>query len=269
MTEKMESAPRLSETDCLFCSKQSPTFESAMEHMAKSHSFFIPDIEYLVDLKGLIKYLGEKVAVANVCLYCNGKGRAMHSLEAVRKHMLDKGHCKILYEGGAELEIADFYDFSSTYPDEAKSVSADGEDEEVVEDGEEGGDWEDVDEDGDDDDEELGDLSQAAGAIRITPDETQLILPSGARIGHRQYRRFWNQSLRTDNNHDSVLIHKIQSQYQMLGYEKTPYEVAKAHHQRRMMAKKGLERRKEFEARVGQKHNMLQHHFRSQIGFGV
>ena len=80
-------------------------------------------------------------------------------------NQLDKGHCKILYEGGAELEIADFYDFSSTYPDEAKPVPADGEDEEAVEDGEEGGEWEDVDED----DEELGDLSQAAGYVFFPP----------------------------------------------------------------------------------------------------
>lgn len=27
--------------------------------MTKVHSFFIPDVEYLSDLKGLIKYLGE------------------------------------------------------------------------------------------------------------------------------------------------------------------------------------------------------------------
>ncbi|KAJ3033324.1 hypothetical protein HDV00_006514, partial [Rhizophlyctis rosea] len=247
LERKMESAIRLEETDCLFCSKRSDTFEANMEHMAKGHSFFIPDIEYLVDLKGLIKYLGEKVAVANVCLYCNGKGRAMHTLEAVRKHMLDKGHCKILYEGGAELEVADFYDFSSTYPDEVAPTSEDADEEMVDGDEAEGGDWEDV--EGDEDDEDLGDMSRAPGAVHITPDETQLILPSGARIGHRQYRRFWNQSLRTEDNRDSVLIHRIQSQYALLGYEKTPYEVAVAHHKRRMQAKRQLEVRKEFNAR--------------------
>jgi len=56
--------------------------------MTKIHSFFIPEIEYLVDLRGLIKYLGEKISVGNVCLYCNGRGKGMKSLEAVRKHMV-------------------------------------------------------------------------------------------------------------------------------------------------------------------------------------
>lgn len=59
-----------------------------MLHMTEVHSLFIPDIEFLVDLKGLIKYLGEKVSVANVCLYCNGKGRELKSLAGVRRHMV-------------------------------------------------------------------------------------------------------------------------------------------------------------------------------------
>ncbi|KNC99191.1 uncharacterized protein SPPG_05447 [Spizellomyces punctatus DAOM BR117] len=259
LARKAEQAERLTELDCLFCLHSAQSFENNMEHMAKAHSFFIPDIEYLVDLKGLIKYLGEKVAVGHVCLYCNGKGRAMHSLEAVRKHMVDKGHCKILYEDGAELEIADFYDFSSTYPDE------------VAEEGEEGdGEWEDVEEGSDEnEEEELGDLSESLGSIRISPDETQLILPSGVRLGHRQFNRFWRQNLKPEDSRDSVLIHRLVGQYKMLGYEATPYEQAVAAHQRRLEAKKVLYRNQEYKARVGIKHNMLQKHFRSQIGFGV
>jgi len=31
--------------------------------------------------------------------------------------MRDKGHCKILHEGEAIFEFADFYDYSSSYPD--------------------------------------------------------------------------------------------------------------------------------------------------------
>ena len=88
-----------------------------MKHMMNAHSFFIPDIEFLVDLKGLIEYLGEKISVANVCIYCNGKGRGFHSIEAVRDHMVGKGHCKILYEDDADLEVAEFYDFSDTWED--------------------------------------------------------------------------------------------------------------------------------------------------------
>jgi hypothetical protein len=56
--------------------------------MTRDHSFFLPDVEYVVDLPGLIQYLGEKVSVGNICLHCNGRGRAFHSLEAVQKHMV-------------------------------------------------------------------------------------------------------------------------------------------------------------------------------------
>lgn len=86
--EKIKMARRLGETECLFCNHNADTFEDNMQHMTIQHSFFIPDIEYLVDLKGLIKYLGEKLSIGNTCLYCNGKGRELRSLEAVRKHMV-------------------------------------------------------------------------------------------------------------------------------------------------------------------------------------
>ncbi|KAJ2738896.1 pre-60S factor rei1, partial [Coemansia sp. BCRC 34301] len=119
LEKKKAAAPRLSpDTDCIFCTHQSDSFESNMEHMSVAHSLFVPDLEFIVDLRGLIKYLADKVSVANVCLYCNGRGRALQSLEAVRRHMLDKGHTKIAYETEIDiLEISDFYDFSSTYPD--------------------------------------------------------------------------------------------------------------------------------------------------------
>lgn len=30
---------------------------------------------------------------------------------------IDKGHCKIDYDGDADLEYSDFYDFRPSYPD--------------------------------------------------------------------------------------------------------------------------------------------------------
>lgn len=46
-------------TDCLFCSHHSHSLSKNVAHMTKEHGFFIPDIEYLVDLRGLVAYLGE------------------------------------------------------------------------------------------------------------------------------------------------------------------------------------------------------------------
>ena len=44
--------------ECLFCSKISKSLEANVKHMTSDHSFFLPDMDYLVDLEGLISYLG-------------------------------------------------------------------------------------------------------------------------------------------------------------------------------------------------------------------
>ena len=59
-TEVLGTPLRLEE--CLFCSLKSSDLEENISHMAHVHSFFIPDFEYISDLRGLIEYLGEKNA---------------------------------------------------------------------------------------------------------------------------------------------------------------------------------------------------------------
>jgi pre-60S factor REI1 len=126
------SRRRMGSGDCLFCTHQSSDIAANVTHMASIHSFFIPDQDILFDLPGLLAYLGEKVAVGNLCLFCPNGGKEFGSVEAVRKHMIDKCHCKVAYETNEDrAELADFYDFG----------------------GVEGSDWEDVDEDDMDDDE--------------------------------------------------------------------------------------------------------------------
>ena len=39
-------------TGCLFCSAPSSTVENNLKHMSSEHSFFVPDLEYLVDVEG-------------------------------------------------------------------------------------------------------------------------------------------------------------------------------------------------------------------------
>lgn len=105
-------------TSCLFCTKTSATIPDNMSHMSISHSFFLPDQEFLEDLPGLLMYLGEKIAVANTCLYCPNGGKEFSSLEAVRAHMRDKSHCKVAYDTEVErLELSDWYNFEKSYPD--------------------------------------------------------------------------------------------------------------------------------------------------------
>ena len=181
--------------------------------MSNAHSFFIPDGEYLVDLPGLTTYLGEKIAVDNICIFCNEKGREFRTMDAVRKHMTDKGHCKIAYDKENDrLELSDYYDFTSSYPDtetrtkrknkkekSSESVSSETDDENEV--------WEDADDVEDSEVDEVVEESASDSTLssdgeddlpgsQITYGDTdyELVLPSGARIGHRSMRRYYAQS---------------------------------------------------------------------------
>ncbi|GJQ87626.1 hypothetical protein Trydic_g17454 [Trypoxylus dichotomus] len=154
--EDEESSENVIDTNkCLFCTFTSVSLLNRIEHMSIQHSFFIPDVEYCSDIKGLLQYLAEKITFGFMCIWCNEKGRTFHSAEAARSHMIDKGHCKMLHEGITLAEYANFYDYSSSYPDNS----------------------EEVDKDGDVNVEELDDS------------DYQLVLPSGAVIGHRSLMR--------------------------------------------------------------------------------
>ncbi|KAL5507267.1 REI1 [Sanghuangporus vaninii] len=204
--EKIAAArTRLSPRDCLFCSDKFSSLEENLTHMSTVHSFFVPDADYLVDLPGLITYLGEKIAIGNVCIYCNLKSRDFRSLEAVRKHMIDKSHCKMAYDIVKErLEYADFYDFSSSYPDYDERKNKRKEKISSVKEKEEDEEWEDME---DDNDEEVDEVVEEEASSdeddeEILPGEQltygdttyELVLPSGARIGHRSMRRYYAQS---------------------------------------------------------------------------
>ncbi|KAF8070261.1 C2H2 type zinc-finger-domain-containing protein [Lyophyllum atratum] len=191
--EKIAAArARLSPSHCLFCPQKAPSLEDNLTHMSQAHSFFIPDADYLIDIHGLITYLGEKIA-----------GREFRSLEAVQKHMVDKSHCKISYDSADDrLEVSDYYDFTSSYPDAGSRKKKKKLDEavEVWEDVE-GEDKSDVDEivdvDTSDEDSSLESESEESlpdDNITYGDSHLELVLPSGARIGHRTMRRYYAQS---------------------------------------------------------------------------
>ena len=112
-----EESEAIPQSYCLFCPHESVTVEDNMRHMSKSHSFFIPDLDFITDLEGFLVYLGAKVGDGKICLLCNNRSRQFRTIQACQEHMVDKGHCMLDYEGDAMLEYADFYDFSSSYPD--------------------------------------------------------------------------------------------------------------------------------------------------------
>nr|XP_020145605.1 zinc finger protein 622 isoform X2 [Microcebus murinus] len=179
--------------DCLFCSHHSSSLVKNVAHMTKVHGFFIPDIEYLSDLKGLIKYLGEKVGVGKICLWCNEKGKSFYSTEAVQAHMNDKSHCKLFTDGDAALEFADFYDFRSSYPDHKEGEDAT-------------------------ESEEL----PSEKNLEYNDETMELILPSGARVGHRSLMRYYKQrfglSRAVTVAKNQKAVGRVLQQYRALGW---------------------------------------------------
>ncbi|CAO3624949.1 unnamed protein product [Cunninghamella blakesleeana] len=156
---------------CLFCHHHSNCFDSNLQHMILQHSFFLPDAEYLKDTPGLISYLAEKVMQDHICLYCNDRGRAWKSLESVRAHMIDKGHCKMAYDDSEDPEILlQFYDFGPIDLD-----SFEPEDKSFIN------------------------------------DDDELLLENGARIGHRQRLRYFKQRLRRRETQDEKQMLTIEA----------------------------------------------------------
>lgn len=181
-------------TDCLFCLHHSRSLVKNVAHMTKVHSFFIPDIEFLQDLEGLIHYLGEKVGVGKICLWCNERGKSFYTTESVQAHMNDKSHCKLFTDGDAALEFADFYDFRSSYPDHK-------EDEEV----------------------EMAERELPhEKALDYDEDTMELVLPSGARIGHRSLMKYYKQKFGLSRavvvSKNQRAVGRVLQQYKALGW---------------------------------------------------
>lgn len=182
-----ESEP-LEVNECLFCPQCSDNLELNLNHMSLSHGFFIPDIEYLTNLKDLMAYLGEKVGVANLCLYCNERGKMFFSTEAVQHHMIDKSHCKLFFEGDSALEFAEFYDYSKSYPEGGSP------DDNIVQ------------------------------SVLNVNDDLELVLPSGVALGHRYLKHHYKQHLPTLEQRKASLVGRVMAHYRAIGW-KGSYDV--------------------------------------------
>ena len=262
--------------ECMFCSQAQASLEQSLEHMKSAHGFFLPEQKYLVDAKGLLGYLADKVSVGNVCLWCNGRGRGFHDLGAVQKHMMDKSHCKVAYDSQEDqLELADFYDFRASYPDyQKKQQEAEWEDvsdEDATDD--ENAEWQD--DDGESDDE----LPPESG-IRYGDSDLELVLPSGARLGHRSLQRYYRQSLwqtpasqsrAATATHGRALAHRLAGSDRLVrgdlvvgdrgGNEVVARNRGEAKEaQRHVREFRDMQRREQFKTRVGFRHNHQKHY---------
>lgn len=227
--------------ECLFCPHESADMEQSLTHMSKSHGFFIPELDYLVDLRGLITYLCEKVGVGYMCLHCNEKGKTFHSVESVQQHMVDKCHCKLFFEGDAALEYAEYYDYSKSYPDCKESEAAEG---------------------------DLGGPSQdsplPSANIEVN-DSLELVLPSGAKVGHRALKQYYKQRFPTQEQRKSALISRLMSQYRALGWK--GYGGGEGGVLRQKDEAWGRKMQKARDLKLSVKANKFQPHFRQQVIF--
>merc|ERR1719273_2049266 len=217
-------------TDCIFCSHHSANMDNNLRHLTEAHSFFIPDPEFLTDTAGLLEYLGAKVGQGHMCVWCNDRCKSYQTVDAVQKHMVDKGHCKMLHEGDALVEYDEFYDYSSSYP--------------------EGGDP----------------VDNPVEVDKIDDSGYTLVLPSGATVGHRSLARYFRQSLnpnrqlvaaRTGREGGAGLV----STYRKLGWTGTTGADAKRKAKDIRFIKNMQSKKFMF---LGVKANRLQHHYREQ-----
>lgn len=56
--KKVEKGRRLGFLECSFCGEKSADAEENAAHMGLHHGFFVPDVEYLTNLEGLLSYIG-------------------------------------------------------------------------------------------------------------------------------------------------------------------------------------------------------------------
>ncbi|KAI8991498.1 C2H2 type zinc-finger-domain-containing protein [Mycotypha africana] len=144
----------VSQVRCLFCNINNGDFDTNLYHMNRVHGFFLPDVEYLENAPGLVLYLAEKIE-DSICLYCNGRGKVWKSPQAVRKHMLDKGHCKMAYDESENPEdLLRYYNFGSMSVEDFEAATAD----------------------------------------IATNTNDELVLESGERLGHRRFMRYYRQN---------------------------------------------------------------------------
>ena len=170
-----DTPPQIAANISIFDDKEFETVDDCIQHMATNFGFFLPDVEYLCDLDGLLCYLGEKVKLGGYCLYCQ---KIFTPGKPCQQHMVSKSHCKLRYEDGVDLEeFEEFYDFSSSY----EEAEEEGEEVEV---------------------DENGDVVEKGVSVASTG---ELVLADGRILGHRDFRVYYKQYYRPADTRAPVL----------------------------------------------------------------
>ncbi|PHU01526.1 hypothetical protein BC332_31313 [Capsicum chinense] len=218
---------------CFMCDKELKTIESCMVHMHKKHGFFIPDVEYLKDPKGFLTYLGLKVKRDFMCLYCNYRCQPFSSLEAVRKHMEAKNHCRVHYGDGdddEEAELEEFYDYSSSFVDETgkQIVLSDDTGNSVA-------------------------LGSGGSELIITTRRNDGV--SVRTLGSREFLRYYRQKLRPTRTNDVAISAALAARYRSMGLA----TVQSREHMVKLKVLKAMKRSgvENMRSKIGMKSNVI------------
>ena len=194
MQWRADNAIQLQPGDSLFDQHSEESLELNLEYMGITHGFFVPFVDQCSDVAGLVEYLGQKVSIGCVCLWCN---KAFHSLGAVQSHMRAKSHCKINLEG-CEEEFQDFYDVDLTRFSSPNDDEWDTEEEEEVDD------LDDVEglEDEDKADSKLvptqGRMAEAARLSKKHSKTINVMELDAKVLGNRAFQKYYRQKLRPE-----------------------------------------------------------------------
>lgn len=247
---------------CMFCTRPPfATVPKSLDHMLKKHGFFIPFVEYLEDLEGLLEYLGSKIGVGHTCLYCTKGRRIFKSTEAVQKHMDAKCHCKLALEdhqGNEDEDLLSFYKFPHQDKRASKDDDGEGEDAEM---GGAGAGAAAAGEGAEDEDDEDVDVEKQSAKRKVTSinNSNELVLSDGSIIGHRSLQHIYKQNLRPIFK-VSKLQQELMSQYFAL---KMPgYQSKSAHSEKTLVIAKNWQK---WHMKVGVSMNIVnKKYFRGQ-----
>eukprot|EP00771_Trimastix_marina_P000453 gnl/Trimastix_PCT/1473.p1 GENE.gnl/Trimastix_PCT/1473~~gnl/Trimastix_PCT/1473.p1 ORF type:complete len:431 (-),score=86.96 gnl/Trimastix_PCT/1473:142-1395(-) len=212
---------------CLFCSHIGGSLHKNLKHMTRVHSFRIDDLEFLDDLEGLIEYLSHKINDGHMCLGC---GKAFNDAAAARHHMIDVCHCYTTY---TPEEFGDYYDFSSTYPDEEEEEE--------------------------DEDESRTETGAHPVDINVCG---ELVLSDGRQLGHRDLVRYYRQRFKPQDTRKAVILNAMMQQYRRLGWitRENPYKEHAQNLRDERLHRIKLENKSNYVNRMT---------FRSQTGFST
>lgn len=101
-----------SEVRCLFCGLLSDSVDANVHHLETVHHFMIPMAQHCKDVAALLSYLARKIN-GLMCVVCNERTRAFSSLEALRDHMRESNHERLILSP----EYQEFYNVALSHPD--------------------------------------------------------------------------------------------------------------------------------------------------------